>query len=148
MEAAMPDHNNKWNIPGWGAAQGQIREAMHFLFKGKTGTERDVIAEELVALVRSIGRGGRPEIQSSPFDREEHAREGWARMVSNHIVNGALAAVERSSAADQVCLLREIVRLALWHMPNAVDEARNAMKYLEIETLKQPHPRDDPAPEI
>jgi hypothetical protein len=143
----MPEHH-KWEIEGWGAATAQIREAVEFLLRGKAGSDREFISEELVALVRSVARGDRPEAKTSPFDREEHAREGWARMVAGHIVGGAMAAAERSTKGDQDCLLREIIRLALWHMPDSVDEARKAVKYLEIETLKQSHPRDTPAPEI
>jgi len=38
---------NKSNTPGWGAAQLQIREAVHFLCAGKSASERAEIAEEL-----------------------------------------------------------------------------------------------------
>jgi hypothetical protein len=139
---------NKWSIPGWGAAQMQIREAMYFLLEGKAGLEREHIAEELVSFVRRLARGDKPELQSSPFDIEEHAREGWARMVADLIVGGVLGTTERTSPKDRQSLLREIVRLAFWHMPNAVEEARGLVKYLEIERLRQPHPQDAPAPEI
>jgi hypothetical protein len=32
--------NNKWRIEGWGAAQGQIREAVTSLCEGKPAVER------------------------------------------------------------------------------------------------------------
>lgn len=46
--------DNKWGIEGWGAAQGQISTAIEFLCTGKTARDRTMIAEELVALVRSL----------------------------------------------------------------------------------------------
>src|SRR6266478_5572804 len=78
----------KWQIEGWGAAQGQIREAIEFLCKGKPASERAMIADELVALVRSTARGEYPKPQTSPFDRDEHERESWARSSAHHIVDG------------------------------------------------------------
>ena len=86
----------KWQIEGWGAAQGQISAAIEFLCNGKSPSARAMIADELVALVRSITRGDYPDPQTSPFDRDEHARESWARMSAHHVVDGALAASERS----------------------------------------------------
>ena len=139
---------NKSNTPGWGAAQLQIREAVHFLCAGKSASERAEIAEELVDLIRAIVRGDYPDHQSSPFDREEHQREGWARGVAHHLVDGALAATERSGgpppSPDQVSLLREIAKRALWHMPNSAAEARQLVSVMTIENLRQPHPKDDP----
>jgi hypothetical protein len=140
----------KWQIEGWGAAQGQIREAIEFLCDGKAAGARAAIADELVALVRSIARGDYPEPQTSPFDRDEHARESWARMSAHHIVDGALASSERSGgplpSLDQVALLREIARRALWHIPNSADEVRNLVRYVTMENLKQPNPFDDDSP--
>ncbi|MGY8685953.1 hypothetical protein Q2941_50945 [Bradyrhizobium sp. UFLA05-153] len=84
-------------------------------------------------------------------DLEESDREAWARMAAHHIVDGALAASERMPgphpAPDQVALLREIARRALWHLPNSGDEARQLVRYIDIENLRQPNPRDDAAPE-
>lgn len=137
---------NKWNIEGWGAAQGQIREAIHFLCQGKSPSERAAISDELAALVRSIARGDYPEPQTPPFDRDEHARESWARMSAHHIVDGALAASERSGGPDQAAIMREIARRALWHIPNSADEARKLVRYVDIENLRQPNPFDDEPP--
>jgi hypothetical protein len=52
---------------------------------------------------------------------------------------------ERTAAhvPDQNAVLREIAKLALWHMPNATIEARELVRTMEIEKLKQPHPGDD-----
>jgi hypothetical protein len=41
----------------------------------------------------------------------------------------------------------EIARRALWHTPNSRDEVRKLVKYLDIENLRQPHSRDDDAPD-
>ena len=145
---------NKWKIPGWGAAQLQIREAVDFLYEGKNQAERQEIAEELVEIIRASANGEEPQIQAEPLARVEHAREGWARMVARYIINGALGASERSPLSwpppspDQAALLREIAKLALWHLPDAADEARQLVKTMEIERLKQPHPGDDEPPEI
>jgi hypothetical protein len=142
--------DGKWQIEGWGAAQGQIREAIEFLCKGNPTSARAAITDELVALVRSIARGEYPQPQTSPTDRDEHARESWARMSAHHVVDGALAASERSGgqhpSPDQTALLREIARRALWHIPNSRDEVRKLVKYLDIENLRQPNPFDDEAP--
>jgi len=143
--------DNKWGIEGWGAAQGQISTAIEFLCTGKTARDRTMIAEELVALVRSLARGSYPEPQSSPFDVDEHARERWARSSAHHIVDGALSASERAGgplpSPDQVALLREIARRALWHIPNSADEVRALRKFIDIENLRQPNPLDDDLPE-
>jgi hypothetical protein len=47
---------------------------------------------------------------------------------------------------DQVSLLREIARMALWHMPNSGDETRKMARTMDIENLKQPNPLDDDLP--
>jgi hypothetical protein len=81
---------------------------------------------------------------------DEHSRETWARASAHHIVDGALCASERSGgllpSPDQVALLREIARRALWHMPNSADEARSLVRYVTIENLRQPNPLDDDEP--
>jgi hypothetical protein len=141
----------KWQIEGWGAAQGQIREAIGFLCDGKSPAERAVIADELVSLVRAMARGEYPKPQTSPFERDEYERESWARAAARHVVGGALSMSERfsgqSQSQDQVSLLREIARLALWHTPNSGDEVRRLVSWFDIENLRQPHPLDDDAPE-
>jgi hypothetical protein len=140
----------KWEIEGWGAAQGQIREAYFFLCKGKGPAERHEIAEEIVGAIRSLARGDQPAPLTDPlYDRGEHEREVWARGVADRIVAAAMLATERSGqgplpTSDQVAMLREITRKALWHMPNAVDEARNLTKWITVEGLRQPHPGDKP----
>jgi hypothetical protein len=127
----------KWQIEGWGAAQRQIQEAIEFLCRGKPASARAAIADELVALVRSIARGDYPEPQTAPIDRDEHARESWTRASANHIVDGALSASERSGgplpSPDQISLLREIARRALWHIPNSADEVRSLVRYVSME---------------
>jgi hypothetical protein len=137
---------NKWNITGWGAAQGRIREAVHFLCEGRSRTEREEIAHEVVGVVMAIARGDRPAIQSDPLlQRDEHEREVWARHVAQNVVSVAMVATERMPTADRDAVLREIAKLALWHMPNAPDEARQLVRTMQIDVLKQsPHPRDDP----
>jgi hypothetical protein len=143
-------NQGKWQIEGWGAAQGQISTAIEFLCKGKSPSERMMIAEDLVALVRSIARGEYPKPQTSPFDRDEHERESWARAAADHIVGGALSASEPAGGPlptpDQISLLREIARRALWHIPNSGDEVRKLTRYFDIENLRQPHPSDDDPP--
>jgi hypothetical protein len=140
----------KWQIDGWGAAQGQIREAIEFLCDGKTAAERARIADELVALVRSLARGDYPKPEASPFDLDEHERESWAQATAHRIVDGTLSASERSGSPlpspDQVSLLREIARRALWHIPNSADEVRNLVHYVTMENLRQPNPFDDDPP--
>jgi hypothetical protein len=140
----------KFQIEGWGAAQRQIQEAIEFLCAGQPASARAAIADDLVALVRSIARGEEPKPQSDPVDRDEHARESWARASAHHIVDGALSASERSGgplpSPDQVSLLREIARRALWHIPNSTEEVRNLVRYITMENLRQPNPLDDDAP--
>jgi hypothetical protein len=140
----------KWQIEGWGAAQGQIQEAIEFLCNGKPPSTRAMIAEELVALVRSIARGEKPRAQADPFNEEERSRESWARGTAHHVVDGALYASERSPGAsptpDQRALLRELARRALWHIPNSADEARGLVRWVTMENLRQPNPFDDDPP--
>jgi hypothetical protein len=140
----------KWEIEGWGAAQGQIREAFLFLCKDKGAPARHEIAEEIVGVLRSLARGDGPPLRSSPYDRDEHEREAWARSVANQLVALAMLANERSGDGqkDQDVMLREIARLALWHMPNAADEARALAQHLTLESMKLPHPRDNAPPDV
>jgi hypothetical protein len=135
---------NKWDIPSWGAAQGQIREAIHFLCEGKSGAERAFIIDEIVGLVRAIGRGREPELESNPRDQDEYERESWARGAASHVVGGAMRTAERLPQSDRDALLREIAKLSLWHMPNSRDEVRQLTKFIDLENLKQPHPMDKP----
>jgi hypothetical protein len=138
----------KGEIEGWGAAQGQIRNAFLFLCKDKDATARYEIAEELVGVLRSLARGDKPPPRSSPFDRDEHER--GAQKLAHNLIGVAMLANERSGHADkdQDVMLREIARLALWHMPNAADEARALGQHLKLESMKLPHPRDDVPPDV
>jgi hypothetical protein len=135
------------DFQSWGDAIGQINMAIEFLCKEKQAGERAAFADELALLVRSMARGDYPGPQTSPIDRDEHAREAWARATANHVVDGALRASERtqgpSPSADQVALLREIARRALWHIPNLGDEVQELRRFFDIENLRQPHPLDD-----
>jgi hypothetical protein len=58
----------------------------------------------------------------------------------------ASAAGGPSLSPDQISLLREIARQALWHMPNSGDEVRTLRKYFDIENLRQQNPFDDDPP--
>jgi hypothetical protein len=81
---------------------------------------------------------------------EEGARESWARTTAHHLVDGALAASERSArthpSPDQIALLREIARRALSHLPNSDDELKNLRDFLAAENLRRPLPGDDEPP--
>jgi hypothetical protein len=137
-------------IPLWGAGLWEIHKAIISLFDGKSRSDCEEIAEGVARLARALARGEKPSQRSDPLRREEHVREGWARMVASDVVGAALGASERSPcsgappSADQQALLREIAKLALWHMRNAPEEARELVRVMEIERLKQPHPGDDP----
>jgi hypothetical protein len=141
----------------FGPAAAHLHDAIFALLKGKSAAERGEVAEEIVALVRSRARGDRPALRDDPAriicDREGYFREAWARMLANDLINFALGATDRVSSSgpppspDQLVLLREITKLALWHIPNAGRELRELIRYIEMERLKQPHPGDDPLPE-
>jgi hypothetical protein len=47
---------------------------------------------------------------------------------------------------DQVALLREIAKRALWHLPNSGDEARRLVDDIDTENLRQQNPFDDELP--
>ena len=71
----------------------------------------------------------------------------WAKRNAKHLVDGILGASERSGwpwhpTPDQVALLREIARRAIWHMPNSQEEVRALVRYFESENRG-----DDPIPE-
>jgi hypothetical protein len=141
----------------FGPAAAQLHDAIYALLKGKSAAERGEIAEEIVELVRSRARGDRPPLCEDPVriirDREGYFREMWARAVASDLISVALGATERAPSSgpppspDQQALLREIIKLALWHMKNAARELRDLIRYIEMERLKQPHPGDDPLPE-
>jgi hypothetical protein len=134
----------------FGPAAMQLLKAVYVLFEGKSAAERGEIAEEIVELVRSKARGDRPALREDSVriirDREGYFREMWARAVASDLISAALGASERVPSSgpppspDQQVLLREIIKLALWHMKNAARELRELIRYIEIERLKQPHP--------
>jgi hypothetical protein len=74
----------------------------------------------------------------------------WAAATAMHIVDGALSASARLGGQlpndDQIALLREMAKRALWHMPNSADEVRKQVRYIDIENLRQPNPLDDDPP--
>ena len=80
-------------------------------------------------------------------DDSEAKQTIWARRAAERIVDGVVTTGERLPLPDQAALLREIARRALWHIPNSRDEVRELVRYFDIENLRQPHPRDDDAPE-
>jgi hypothetical protein len=65
-------------------------------------------------------------------DQKDEQRNAWARRVAEHVVIGALAASEGQPIQDQESLMREIARRALWRMADALAEARNLVKELEV----------------
>ncbi len=79
-------------------------------------------------------------------DDGQQPREAWARKAAHHIVDGLLAASERYPAPDQMALLREVARRALWHMPNSSDEIGALARHFYLDNLRQPQPRDDDPP--
>ena len=80
----------------------------------------------------------------------KETRDIWAEATAAHIVDGALSASERSGGqlpnADQIALLREIAKRALWHMPNSSEEVRGLARHVYLESLRQPHTLDDDPP--
>ncbi len=80
-------------------------------------------------------------------DQDEAGRRDWAKRTAIGSVDGVLSAAERSTGPhptpDQIALLREIARRALWHLPGSRDEARELVRYIDLENLKQPHPGDE-----
>jgi hypothetical protein len=85
-----------------------------------------------------------------PQFEDDKAREKWAKRNAEHLVDGILGASERSGwpwhpTPDQIVLLREIARRAIWHMPNSRDEVRELARYFDIEKIRQPHSGDDPS---
>jgi len=77
-------------------------------------------------------------------DQESERREVWAVRVADRLVDGTLTAIERLPVPDQHSALRAIAKRALWHIPNAATEAQRLAQEMAVESLKQPHPRDDP----
>jgi hypothetical protein len=133
----------------WGPGTIPLGEAISVFFEGKDAADRQKVAEEIAAFVRARARGDRPAPKVDPLQKEEHAREGWARMVAAEAIAAVMLASERTPhpypppSPDQRAMLREIARLALWHMPNAADEARELVRQMTVERMKNPHPGDD-----
>jgi hypothetical protein len=82
-----------------------------------------------------------------PQDDGEAKRTIWARRAAQHIIDGVLTAIERYPRLDQTALLREIVRRAIWHMPDSAHEVRDLARHFEIDNLRRLHPGDDKLPE-
>jgi hypothetical protein len=81
----------------------------------------------------------------------DKARETWAKRNAHLLVDGILGASERSAwpwrpTPDQIALLREIARRAVWHMPKCRDEVRALVRYFDIEIPGKLHPSDDAIP--
>ena len=62
---------------------------------------------------------------------EDIRREMWGRMTPAHLVDGALSACERQPIRYQECLLREIARRALLHLPKPTVEAHKLADEME-----------------
>jgi hypothetical protein len=82
----------------------------------------------------------------------DKALDTWAKRNAQHLVDGILGASERSGwpwhpTPDQVALLREIARRAIWHMPNSREEVRALVPYFDSENRATLHSDDDPIPE-
>jgi hypothetical protein len=80
----------------------------------------------------------------------DKSSETWAKRNAQHLVDGILGASERSGwpwhpTPDQVALLREIARRAIWHMPNSREEVRALVPYFD--SAAKLHSDDDPVPE-
>ena len=58
-----------WDFAGPDDAKAEIRAAVGYLFKGATGTARNVIALEIMEIVRQVANG-LPSEQPNPFDDE------------------------------------------------------------------------------
>jgi hypothetical protein len=71
----------------------------------------------------------------------------WAQRAAERIVDGVLTVSERLPRPDQIALLREIARRAIWHMPNSRYEIRELVRYFDIENPRKLHPGDEAAPE-
>jgi hypothetical protein len=132
-------------ISGWEEARLQIIEGVRFLCRGKTGVERAETVEKILDLVRQIARGNAPEI-STPLigHKDEHYREVWARRIADRLVGMVMLTAERYEAPELNAALREIAKLSLWHMPNALEEVKRIKAWIELERLRQPHPMDEP----
>jgi hypothetical protein len=136
----------KWDISGWGEAQGQIRMVVEFLRRNKDRLSKAEVIDEIIRPVHGIGRGHTPGPQTEPREQKEkeYERESWPRGVARDIVGEAVSATKRLPCDEQQVLLREIARWALWHLPNSSYEARKIAKWLDIEDTRQPHPHNAP----
>ena len=80
-------------------------------------------------------------------DQDEAGRKDWAKRTAIGLVDGVLSAAERAAGPhptpDQIALLREIARRALWHLPDSRNEAWELVSYIDLENLKQPQPGDE-----
>jgi hypothetical protein len=131
-------------ISGWGDARLRIIEAVHFLCDGKTGHEHADAVIDIIKLVRQTATGSEPEICEPELgDKDKHLREIWARYIARSLVELVMFATERYEQPQRNAVLREIIRLSAWHMPNAIDELHRIREWLKLDRLRQPHPFDD-----
>jgi hypothetical protein len=54
-----------WDFSGRDDAKAEIRAAVRYLLKGAAGTDRDVVALEIMEIMRQVGL---PAEQSNPLD--------------------------------------------------------------------------------
>lgn len=82
----------------------------------------------------------------------EKGRQNWAKRNAQFLVDGILGASERSGwpwhpTPDQIALLREIAKRALWHLPEPNEELKELREFFEAENLQQAHSNGDKAVE-
>jgi hypothetical protein len=65
----MSDQDD-WDFAGADDAKAEIRAAVAYLLKGATGTARDLIALEVMEILRQVANGLAPGQQDDPFDDE------------------------------------------------------------------------------
>jgi hypothetical protein len=66
--AAMSDELD-WNFVDRDDANAEIRAAVEYLLRGATMTDRNIVALEIMEIVRQVANGLPPE-QPNPFDDE------------------------------------------------------------------------------
>lgn len=71
----------------------------------------------------------------------QKGRDSWAKRNAQFLVDGILGASERSGwpwhpTPDQVVLLREIAKRALWHIPESDEELRKLRELLQPENTR------------
>jgi hypothetical protein len=69
MGSATMSDELDWNFVDKDDAKAEIRAAVDYLLRGATGTARNVVALEIMEIVRQVANGLPPE-QPNPFDDE------------------------------------------------------------------------------